>query len=103
MERVEGARTPYEVYCHHCRVTFPPEARRCIHCGGRLTPPGAAQREVTYGVATPGRRPAETAADTAFEEEEEPGSLMLRRFGGLAVWAALALAAVLSNLCQGRG
>jgi hypothetical protein len=26
----------YEVRCESCRVSFPPEARRCIHCGGPL-------------------------------------------------------------------
>ena len=26
----------YEVRCENCRTTFPPETKRCIHCGGRL-------------------------------------------------------------------
>lgn len=26
----------YEVWCHNCDVTFPPEARQCVHCGARL-------------------------------------------------------------------
>ena len=36
MQRVEGARTPYEVYCFRCRVTFPIGSRQCLHCGGPL-------------------------------------------------------------------
>jgi hypothetical protein len=27
---------PYEVRCESCGVSFPPEAKRCIHCGGPL-------------------------------------------------------------------
>ena len=26
----------YEVRCENCRTSFPPETKRCIHCGGRL-------------------------------------------------------------------
>ena len=26
----------YEVRCESCRTSFPPEAKRCIHCGGPL-------------------------------------------------------------------
>ncbi|MDG2049313.1 MAG: hypothetical protein P8M78_04040 [Myxococcota bacterium] len=27
--------TVYEVRCPSCDVSFPPETRRCLHCGGR--------------------------------------------------------------------
>ena len=26
----------YEVRCENCRTSFPPEAKRCLHCGGPL-------------------------------------------------------------------
>ena len=26
----------YEVRCENCRTTFPPETKRCIHCGGLI-------------------------------------------------------------------
>jgi len=26
----------YEVRCERCRTSFPPETKRCIHCGGPL-------------------------------------------------------------------
>jgi hypothetical protein len=104
MERIQGAQTPYEVYCYHCRVTFPREQRRCVHCDGPLGPPGR--------VAELGGAPSrlgdflggkDTAAEGG-EETEETGAMLLRRFGGLAVWAVLAFFAVLSNMCeQGRG
>ena len=97
MQRVQGPQTPYESYCFQCRVTFPVEARRCVHCGGRLAragqgPPDAPPPQALAAGAT-------GAADDEFDEEEGPFSL--RRFGGLAIWAVVALSALLSNLCQG--
>jgi hypothetical protein len=94
MERVEGARTPYEVYCFHCRVTVPAEARRCLHCGGPLFGAGeraGSSREIPTGVALP---------IPGGEDAEEGPVMIARRFGGLAVWALVALSAVLSHLCQ---
>ncbi len=26
----------YEVRCENCRTSFPPETKRCIHCGGPI-------------------------------------------------------------------
>ena len=96
MQRVEGARTPYEVYCHHCHVTFPAEARRCLHCGGPLSPPGQGPSlGISQAIAVGGPAPP-IPAD---EEQQEGAALMMRRFGGLAMWAIVALSAVLSNLC----
>jgi hypothetical protein len=51
----------------------------------------------------PDVRPQDPSAEAGAEEEEDTRAALLRRFGGLAVWAVLALAAVLSNMCQGRG
>ena len=86
MESVEAAQTPYEVYCHHCRVTFPSETRNCMHCGGRLG---------GMSVETPFRRRIAVT-----REDDESAVSPLRRFGGLAVWGLLALSAVISNLCS---
>ena len=94
MERVEGARTPYEVYCFHCRVTFPAEARRCVHCGGPLFAAGE-RAAAAAPAASIARLPVPAA------EEEEEGTLSaVRRFGGLAIWAIIALGAVLQSLCH---
>jgi hypothetical protein len=94
MDRFEGAQTPYEVYCSRCRVTFPVEARRCLHCGGPLM--GRNQRAGTTAPLVGG--PAAPAPD---DDEVEAGPLMTaRRFGGIAIWALVALAAVLQNLCH---
>jgi hypothetical protein len=94
MERVEGARTPYEVYCFQCRVTFPAEARRCLHCGGPLY--GRGERA---GVR-PELSPSLGLPIPAGEDAEEGPVMMARRFGGLAIWALVALSALLSHLCQ---
>ena len=94
MERVEGARTPYEVYCFHCRVTFPAEARRCLHCGGPLL--GRGERASVASPISPGPGAPIPGSDDA----EEGPVMLVRRFGGLAIWAIVALSAVLSNLCH---
>ena len=107
MERVQGPQTPFESYCHSCRVTFPAEARRCIHCGGRLSKsgrraadPSKFQLETAGSVGPAGQAgPVNEPSTEEMLEEEAVGAL--RRFGGLAVWALIALSALLSNLCRG--
>ena len=96
MERVEGAQTPFEVYCFRCRVTFPAEARSCLHCGGRLFKAG--ERAVPGPAQT---LPGATLPLPADEEAAEGPSLTVRRFGGLAIWALVALSAILNSLCRG--
>lgn len=94
MQRVDGALTPYEVYCFHCRVTFPVEARRCLHCGGRLFARG---ERAGAGAET---APGPLVPQPAGEDADEGPVQMVRRFGGLAIWALVALSAVLANLCH---
>src|SRR5262245_988947 len=96
MERVEGARTPYEVYCFRCRVTFPIGSRRCLHCGGPLF--AAGERTAVGAPIAPAAGPAAPDADA-----DDGAIAVARRFGGLAVWALVALAAVLQSLCRGAG
>jgi len=108
MERTQGARTPYEVYCPRCRVTFPREARRCVHCGGRLGEPGPVPglgAAASTAGADPRQRPpgADPFEEAELEEELGTGGLLLRRFGGLAMWALLALVALASRLCEQGG
>jgi hypothetical protein len=94
MQRVEGAQTPYEVYCFHCRVTYPVEARRCLHCGGPLF--GWGERAGAAPLGAPGL-PLPVPGG---EDAEEGPVVMVRRFGGLAIWVIVALAAVLQNVCH---
>jgi hypothetical protein len=88
MEIREGPQTPYEVYCHHCRVTFAAGTRNCVHCGRRVSAPGRTQ--TVAGALT--EAPAEL-------EAAEPTPL--RRFGGMSLWVLLALGAALSRMCEG--
>jgi len=100
MRHAEGPQTPYEVYCYHCRVTFPAQARRCVHCGQRLSGREAAPATGAEVRAQPDRLgPPLDAA----EEEGDESVRTLRRFGVPAVWALVAVSAVLANLCEGRG
>lgn len=95
MQRVEGPQTPYESYCFSCHVTFPVEARQCVHCGGRLArrAPGAESAGLP-GLLGGGRGEPEEMPD------EEGALFTMRRFGGLLVWTLVAASALLSNLCE---
>lgn len=46
---MRARRSPYEVRCPRCDVSFPVETRRCIHCGG----PTASSDAVAATSATP--------------------------------------------------
>lgn len=75
----------YEVRCENCKTSFPPETKRCIHCGGPLGP-GAGR------LFASGRAPAGAPAEE--EAEEEP----FQR-GRSIVWVVTAvIALVLSAL-----
>ncbi|HPG25434.1 MAG: hypothetical protein H6748_20805 [Spirochaetaceae bacterium] len=43
--------TPFEVRCPSCRVTFPVETKRCVHCGGPTTRPVPIGAEESLRVA----------------------------------------------------
>jgi hypothetical protein len=88
MEIREGAQTPYEVYCNHCRVTFAAGTRSCVHCGGPLS--GAGRSPAVAGAVLDAPAEAEVA---------EPSPL--RRLGGMSLWVLLALGAALSRMCEG--
>jgi len=102
MERVHGPQTPFESYCFSCRVTFPAETRRCVHCGGRTARAG--QVQAGHVLTGAGEAPPMMAEGVSVGEdaiEEEIAISPLRRFGGLFIWALVALSALISNLCQG--
>ena len=82
----DGARTPYEVYCNRCRVTFPLGARRCIHCGGRL-----AKERFQAQLALP------PDLDDVQTEEDLPRRSGLSPF--TLVWIAVLLAGYLYRAC----
>jgi hypothetical protein len=97
MERREGPQTPYEVYCHNCRVTFPVGTQRCVHCG---RPQGGSARPGLAGLVEPRNpgRPAGLEENDAELAEANP----LRRAGGISLWVLIALGAALARMCGGQ-
>lgn len=103
----------YEVWCHSCNVTFPPEQRRCLHCGGRLRPerPGRRLREAGQGelVIPPmgfdqsfpmsEARPGAGGSSEA-SVEEEPVRRSLIRAGMTVLWMVLLAAGYAWRSCS---
>lgn len=85
---------PYEVRCPSCNVSFPPETRRCLHCGERTVRPHADEAEVRVHTAAGGATSLEAAED---EAELTPQRLPLRIMS--LVWVALALVASFWRVC----
>jgi hypothetical protein len=74
----------YEIRCENCRTSFPPEAKRCIHCGGALG----------GGLATllSARRRAGGEPELVFEEEAEEREVQTP--GRSLLWVITAAVAV---------
>lgn len=92
METRTGPQTPFEVYCYHCKVTFPIDTRRCIHCG----------RPIGSAPATHGGPPINPGAADLPDEMELPGQISVKKLGGMSLWVLLALGAALSRFCAGQ-
>lgn len=92
METRIGPQTPFEVFCYHCKVTFPVGTNRCIHCG----------RPIGSVPAARGGAPITPGAAELPDEIELPGQISVRKIGGMSLWVLLALGAALSRLCAER-
>ena len=113
--------SPYEVRCPRCDVSFPPETRKCIHCGG-ATGKSSAPAAVAEWIAQESGDSAATdptpiepddgsifsmetgGIETAEGEIEGRSSLsrtLLRSFGSL-IWIALLIAFTLARDCGGE-
>jgi hypothetical protein len=90
--RKEGPQAPWEVYCYHCKTTFPVGTRQCVHCGRRIGRETAPAVEPTIHPLD-----ADAAEDEALLEPR-----LARRLGGLSLWVLLAIGAVVSRLCAGQ-
>jgi len=92
----------FEVYCPHCRVTFPVGTRRCLHCNGRVGPR-------TSGAELPEALPAALQhlaglEDVELEQEEAPSAIGgMRRIGSVLLWVVIALGAAISRFCSEGG
>ena len=112
----------YEVWCHSCNVTFPPEQKTCIHCGGRLRSESprrglrAARREPEFVLTpqgfeeVPAGGPAEIegplvagagpAMSGTGPVDEEPVRRSLMRAGMTVVWMVLLAAGYAWRACS---
>ncbi len=82
-----GPQNPYETYCYQCNVSAPADAKRCVHCGGRLSRQQGVPPEMSGS-------PLE-----ALDEDEQP------RAGGLispmtVVWILLFIGGSLYRMCS---
>jgi len=119
--------SPYEVRCPRCDVSFPPETRKCLHCGGPTGKSGRAFAEqwiaTDPGAMAPGIPTAPTTASSPepiepegapiftmdavgaeAEDAESQSSLprkLLRSFGSL-IWIGLLIAFTLARSCDGE-
>jgi hypothetical protein len=110
----------YEVWCHHCDVTFPAKTRRCVHCGGRTSPNSLQQSMRDSGFALtddsppflaavlggpqearPADGPPPTLEASEAGLEEEPGRRSLLRAGMSVVWMILLAGGYLWKNCTG--
>ena len=106
----------YEVGCEACGVSYPPEQKRCIHCGARTSPlvvevPGASH-EFMEGVVP---APPEHAVDvhrapggelvflpsTGGPAEEPPAPSRMRQLSTL-IWIVIAVAITVVRACFGE-
>ena len=88
--------TSFEAWCPRCRVTWPPEARTCVHCGGRVAPTRALADDVMQGATPPAASPSPREAEAAAPRSP----LRLLRVGIAVLWLALALAGSLLRHCN---
>jgi len=117
--------THFEVRCPRCGVSFPPETRRCLHCGGPTTRPGSdpgrdwvwkETETPTSGASEADRSARETGeepylppfvrgepqgAEEMGEETPSMGRTLLRTFGSL-IWIVVLIAFTLARDCGGE-
>jgi len=92
--------TPFEAWCPRCQVTWPPETRVCVHCGGRVVPSRAQVAVTMRGepAATVGEARGEPA-----EADELARRPVVRplRIGIALLWLLVALASAVAQHCRG--
>lgn len=96
--QIGASQRAVEVYCNRCHVSFPADARRCMHCGGRLDP----ERRWTQLSELPPEFQMEPHTEPPFEELGEDELPRRSGFSPLTfVWIGLLLAGYLYRACAG--
>ena len=84
-----------EIYCQRCRVTFPADARQCLHCGGRLSK--------TRGAPAVPFEPEPSALPPMPLPLDRPDGDTPRRTSGISpvsiLWIAVAVAVGVQRAC----
>lgn len=104
----------FEVWCSTCRVTFPPESKRCLHCGGRTTVGRIAVPDVvtgdafafqmpSFGEASSNASPSPPMPPEEFTGEEQPAGRSFLRAGMSVIWMVVLGAGYLWQSCTGGG
>jgi hypothetical protein len=91
--------TPFEAWCPRCKVTWPPETRVCVHCGGRVAAsraqPGATLRSEPATAEPTPPQPADA------DELARPPVVRPMRIGIALLWLVVALASAVAQHCRG--
>ena len=100
----------FEVRCPSCDVSFPPETRVCVHCGGRT---GPARFQVAGLPSETFARDLASESDSSAPFDNERGPLPMSdpeprktaggwlKAGGSLVWIGLAVVFALMRACGG--
>ena len=94
----QEARTPFDVFCHNCKVTFALGTKNCIHCGGRLTPRGAPRAMGRIVHAEPFEPVG--APEEVIVEETTGGRWRLPVSPVTLLWIVLIAGSVAQRACQ---
>lgn len=98
----EIPKTPYEVYCAHCRVTAPVGTKRCLHCGGRISRHRGTQAVFVPSTLETGQGALEAGASShtaEFPPDEEVIARPRRLSPMSVVWIVAALAVAIQRAC----
>lgn len=102
---IETTPDAYEIRCARCDVSFPPEARVCLHCGNRLGGlvlgrPRRGRPTASADAAQPGTGPGPIDGEVDEGDLEQRSGGLLRTGLGSA-WVLLALTATCYRVCAG--